>query len=217
MSAHSTRQFGDSGDAQQRFLSLFLRREREIFRCVAVLVPNATDAEDIVQQTALALGEKFDAYDPAQSSTPWACRFALNKARQWLEPICANGLTDSAVQVAVKADYFPNQFTVIPRDGDIVTVGGTNLTWHVFDTKDYNVDLYLFASALGKPTSFVLFWAVTVVNCPEEMPRERLAIGSNAASVWWVDGQEVVGIYGERQTVIDDGVSKRLTLKIGLK
>jgi hypothetical protein len=43
----------------------------------------------------------------------------------------------------------------------------------------------------------------------------RLAIGSNAASVWWLNGQEVVGIYGNRQTVIDDGVSKRLVLNKG--
>jgi RNA polymerase sigma-70 factor, ECF subfamily len=85
MSANSTRQFGDSNAAQQRFLSLFLRSEREIFRYVAVLVPNVTDAEDIVQQTAMALWEKFDAYDPSQPFTPWACRFALNKARQWIE------------------------------------------------------------------------------------------------------------------------------------
>jgi RNA polymerase sigma-70 factor (ECF subfamily) len=85
MSADSTRQFGDSSAAQQRFLSLFLRSEREVFRYVAVLVPNVTDAEDIVQQTAMALWEKFDAYDPAQPFTPWACRFALNKARQWIE------------------------------------------------------------------------------------------------------------------------------------
>jgi RNA polymerase sigma-70 factor (ECF subfamily) len=62
-----------------------LRSEREIFRYVAALVPNTADAEDIVQQTALALWEKFDAYDPAQPFTPWACRFALNKARQWIE------------------------------------------------------------------------------------------------------------------------------------
>ena len=40
-------------------------------------------------------------------------------------------------------------------------------------------------------------------------------IGSNAASVWWVHGQEVIGIYNDRQAVIDDGVSKRLTLKKG--
>src|ERR1700690_239090 len=128
MSTESTHRFDDSSAAQQQFLSLFLRSEREIFRYVAAMVPNLTDAEDIVQQTALALWEKFDAYDPAQPFTPWACRFALNKARQWLEPIRANGLTDSAVQAAVEADYFPNQFTIIPRDGDIVTVGGTNLT-----------------------------------------------------------------------------------------
>src|SRR5438552_15314324 len=85
MSSDSTRHFGDQTAAQQRFLSLFLRSEREIFRYVAVLVPNVADAEDIVQQTALALWEKFDAYDPKQPFTPWACRFALNKARQWIE------------------------------------------------------------------------------------------------------------------------------------
>lgn len=75
----------DRAAAQERFLSLFLRSEREIFRYVAALVPSVVDAEDIVQQTALALWEKFDAYDPAQPFTPWACRFALNKTRQWIE------------------------------------------------------------------------------------------------------------------------------------
>ena len=138
--------------------------------------------------------------------------------QRWLllEPIRVSGqLTDSAVQAAVKKEYFPDQFTVIPHDGDKVTVGDTELTWHAVDTKDYNVNLYYFAHDLGKPTSNVLFWAVTIVNCPEEMPGTRLAIGSNAASVWWVNGKEVIGIYGDRQTVIDDGVSKRLTLKKG--
>jgi RNA polymerase sigma-70 factor (ECF subfamily) len=85
MSAEAQPRFDDSTPAQQRFLSLFLRSEREVFRYVAALVPNVTDAEDIVQQTALALWEKFEAYDPAQPFTPWACRFALNKARQWIE------------------------------------------------------------------------------------------------------------------------------------
>ncbi|HJS07547.1 MAG TPA: hypothetical protein VJ809_07795 [Pirellulales bacterium] len=137
--------------------------------------------------------------------------------RRWLvlEPIRANGLTDSIVQKAVKTEYFPNQFTVVPRDGHTVSVGGTELTWHAVETKKYNVNLYHFAYALEKPTSNVLFWAVTTVNCPEEISAVRLAIGSNAASVWWVNGQEVIGIYNDRQTVIDDGVSKRLTLKKG--
>jgi len=85
MTSDSTAGFEDASAAQQRFLSLFLRSEREIFRYVAVLVPNVADAEDIVQQTALALWEKFDAYDPSQPFTPWACRFALNKSKQWIE------------------------------------------------------------------------------------------------------------------------------------
>ncbi len=137
--------------------------------------------------------------------------------QRWLllEPIGANGLTESIVQAAVKKEYFPNQLTVMPHDGDKVTVGTQILTWHAVDTKNYNVNLYHFAYALGKPTSDVLFWAVTIVNCPQEMRGVRLAIGSNAASVWWVNGKEVIGIYGDRQTVIDDGVSKRLTLNKG--
>ena len=104
MSADATRQFGDSNAAQQRFLSLFLRSEQEIFRYVAALVPNAIDADDIVQQTALALWEKFDTYDPALPFTPWACRFALNKAHQWIErrqrwqPLLEHGLAEELAQ-----------------------------------------------------------------------------------------------------------------------
>jgi hypothetical protein len=137
--------------------------------------------------------------------------------RRWLilEPIPANGLTESIVQAAVKREYFPNQFTVFPHDGDKVKVEGSDLIWHAVDTKLYNVNLYHFAHALGKPTSNVLFWAVTIVNCPSELKDVRLAIGSNAASIWWVNGREVIGIYGDRQAVIDDGVSRRLTLKKG--
>jgi RNA polymerase sigma-70 factor (ECF subfamily) len=85
MSPDPQRPLEDPSAAQQRFLSLFLRSEREVFRYVAALVPSVADAEDIVQQTALVLWEKFDAYDPGQPFTPWACRFALNKTRQWLE------------------------------------------------------------------------------------------------------------------------------------
>jgi hypothetical protein len=150
-------------------------------------------------------------------ATPQKIPGADGFIQRWLilEPIGVSGLTDSAVQASVTKEYFPNQFTVLPRDGDQVTVGSAQLTWHAVDTRNYNVNLFHFARALGKPTSDVLFWIVTIVNCPQEMRGVRLAVGSNAASVWWVNGKEVVGIYGDRQTVIDDGVSKRLTLNKG--
>jgi hypothetical protein len=124
-------------------------------------------------------------------------------------------LNDSFVQTTIKTDYFPGQYTIIPRDGDRVTVNGNELMWHAVDTSVYHVNLYHFAYALSKPTFNILFWAITVVNCPEEMRGVRLAVGSNAASIWWLNGNEVIGIYGDRHMVIDDGVSKRLSLKKG--
>ena len=78
-----------------------------------------------------------------------------------------------------------------PHDGETVKLGDTDAAWHAVDTRNYNVNLYHFAYALNKPTTNVLFWAVTVVNSPRERSRVRLAIGSNAASVWWVNGEEV--------------------------
>ena len=100
MSPKSIRSSDDQAAAQQRFLSLFLRSEREVFRYVAALVPNVADAEDIVQKAAVSLWEKFDSYDASQPFTPWACRFALNKAKQWMErrdiwqALLANGLAE---------------------------------------------------------------------------------------------------------------------------
>jgi hypothetical protein len=137
--------------------------------------------------------------------------------QRWLllEPIRVPGqLTQSAVRTAIEKD-FPVPSTSLPRDGEKLTVADSELTWHAVDTVNYNVNLYHFAYALNKPTSNVLFWAVTVVNAPREMSGVRLAIGSNAASVWWVNGKEATALYNDRQAVIDDGVSKRLTLNQG--
>jgi len=153
----------------------------------------------------------------SRPSTPAKAPSPGGFIQRWviLEPIPAPGLTQSAVQAEVTKQYFPDQFTVIPHDGDRVTVGGSELVWHAVDTKNYNVNLFHFARSLDKPTSDVLFWAVTTVNMPHDMQDVRLAAGSNAASVWWVNGKEVVDIYGDRQTVIDDGVSHRFDLKKG--
>ncbi|HEX5241878.1 MAG TPA: hypothetical protein VFW23_01350, partial [Tepidisphaeraceae bacterium] len=107
--------------------------------------------------------------------------------QRWLilEPIpVGRQLTDSVVQAEVKKEYFPNQLTILPHDGDKVKVDGADFTWHAIDTRNYNVNLYHFAHAYNKPSSDVLFWAVTIVNCPKEISDVRLAIGSNAASVW---------------------------------
>jgi hypothetical protein len=178
----------------------------------------------VAASICVTAGHRQDAAVPRSAptlvrpSSPTTAPDAEGFLRRWLllEPIPVSGqLTQAAVREAVATVYFPNQLTVLPHDGDTVRARDATLTWHAIDTINYNVNLFHFAHALERPTSNVLFWAVTIVNVPRDMPGVRLAIGSNAASVWWVNGTEVIGIYNDRQTVIDDGVSKRLTLKQG--
>ena len=66
---------------QEQFMRLFLGAERELLRYVMALVPNVSDARDVVQETAVALWRAIGKYDPAKPFVPWACRFALNEAR----------------------------------------------------------------------------------------------------------------------------------------
>ena len=139
--------------------------------------------------------------------------------RRWLilEPLrVAPQLDQRTVQALVKKPPYADLLTTMPRDAERLTIEGEPLAWHAVETRDHNVNLFHFASGLGKPTSNVLFWIVTVVEAQRELPGVRLAIGSNAASVWWLNGEEVIGLYDDRQSVIDDGVSKRVTLKKGI-
>ena len=123
--------------------------------------------------------------------------------------------TDSYIRKAFDTLYFSNQFTLLPKDGEKVKVGEQELAWHALDSKMYNVKLFRFAFGLKKPFYGVLFWAVTVVNSPEEMKNVRMAVGSNSASMWWLNGREAVILSGDRRMVMDDCVSPRLTLNKG--
>ena len=123
--------------------------------------------------------------------------------------------TDSYIREAFATEYFPNLFTVLPKDGDKVKVGKQKLTWHALDSKLFNVKLFRFASGLKKQVYGVLFWAVTVIECPEDMENIRMSVGSNSASMWWLNGEEAVILSGDRRMVKDDCLSRRLTLKKG--
>ncbi len=130
------------------------------------------------------------------------------------KPIPVQGrLTEPAVKEALLSAALPDDTK--PAAGAKHTVNGTEATWHAFDTALYNFNLYHFAWSLSKPTSNVVFWVTTTVDAPREMQNVRLAIGSNAASRWWLNGEPVIALNDDRQSVIDDGVSRRVTLRQG--
>jgi hypothetical protein len=123
--------------------------------------------------------------------------------------------TDSYLRKAFDTLYFKNQFTILPKHGEKVKFGKEELKWHALESTNFNVKLFRFAYGLNKQIYGVVFWAVTVVNSPEEMKDVRLAVGSNSASMWWVNGKEAALLSGDRRMVMDDVVSNRLTLNKG--
>ena len=142
--------------------------------------------------------------------------------RRWmlLEPIKqdirSNTIfTTSWLRKVFAKKYFENQMNILPTDGQKVKVGQQALKWHALDSENYNVKLFRFAEKWGQQTYGSLFWMVTYIDCPEEYQNVRLAAGSNGASMWWLNGEEVLLLEGDRRMVEDDGMSKRITLKKG--
>ena len=167
--------------------------------------------------------------------------------RRWmlLEPIDKPNsgntvFTDSYLREHFNREYFKDQQTILPKDGqkvkavfkqeqapagfgrgaqapaqpEVKTVT-QNLTWHALDSENFNVKLFRFAEKWGTKVYGVLFWGVTIIDCPEEIKDVRLAVGSNSASMWWLNGEEVLLLSGDRRMVKDDCMSHRLTLKKG--
>jgi hypothetical protein len=151
--------------------------------------------------------------------------------------------TDSYLREHFNREYFKGQQTILPKDGQKVTAvfkqeqapagfgrgfGGQQqpaqpevktvkqtLTWHALDSENFNVKLFRFAEKWGEQVYGVLFWAVTVIDCEEDIENVRLAVGSNSASMWWLNGEETLLLSGDRRMVKDDAMSSRLTLKKG--
>ena len=237
---------------------------RKLTLILAVLASGTLMAQNRVGAPAQAqasgpVNPVFDKY--VQPDVSFGVYFSEQKAkpatpdekgfiRRWtlLEPISKQEIssntlfTDSWLRAEFAKEYFQGQNSVLPSDGDEVTVkiprvarGGmrmgmgapqqsaapaqpeyteATLKWHAVDSKKYNVKLYRFAKSLGLRPTEGLFLGVTVVNAPEDMT-VRLSAGSNSASMWWVNGQEVLLLSGDRRMVVDDGVSKEFTLKKG--
>ncbi|MBQ0094172.1 MAG: acetylxylan esterase [Bacteroidaceae bacterium] len=153
--------------------------------------------------------------------------------------------TDSYILAELTKEYFPGQFAnAAPVIGSTVEVeseapraggrgfggfGGQQqaqpaapatvkqtLKWHAIDSKLFNIKLIRFAKGVREDKNGygLIFNAVTVINCDQDMT-VFLAAGSNASSIWWVNGEKVLTLQADRRMVADDGMSQRITLKKG--
>ena len=58
------------------FVQLLAEHEHRLGSFVLALVPNWSDADDIIQETKLRLWEQFETYDPTKDFGTWACVIA---------------------------------------------------------------------------------------------------------------------------------------------
>lgn len=133
--------------------------------------------------------------------------------RRWLllEPIAHETRTntvfvDSYVRQYLDTGWNKGDFK-LPQDGKD--------SWHALDSRLFNVKLYRYAVGTETGRYGMICRVVTVIDVPEDIECVRLAAGSNSASMWWIDGEEVLILSGDRRMVMDDGASRRLTLKKG--
>ena len=164
---------------------------------------------------------QFSDYYTSATATPAAPEFD-GFIRRWtiLEPIATTFssnamLTDNFLSEVMAEEYFKDQYTVIPEDGSKVKYGKTNVVWHALDSKKFFVNLLRFAEGYGKEIFQQMYWAVTIIDCDQDIENVRLAGGANSGAVWYLNGDEVLRLTNDRDLIVDDCASKRITLKKG--
>lgn len=63
----------------QEFVRIWSAESRRIYAYIMMLHPNAADADELFQETALTIWEKFDQFEPNTNFRAWACKIARNK------------------------------------------------------------------------------------------------------------------------------------------
>src|SRR3954469_15981596 len=61
---------------QDQFVQQFVRCQDRVYAYIATLLPNRSDAEEVFQQTSLALWKKWPQYEPGRDFVRWACGMA---------------------------------------------------------------------------------------------------------------------------------------------
>jgi RNA polymerase sigma-70 factor, ECF subfamily len=75
----------DDSASEAEFVRLFTSHQVDIYLFVHSLIPNPDAAEEIVQETNVALWEKHREFDVSRDFRVWAFSFARNKVLQFLE------------------------------------------------------------------------------------------------------------------------------------
>ena len=65
------------------FLTLWTAHARRVSSYIYSMVPNWSDADDLLQETSVVVLQKFDQFQPGTSFSAWACKIAYLKVLEF--------------------------------------------------------------------------------------------------------------------------------------
>jgi len=68
-----------------QFITNITASQRHLHAFLSSVIWNIADADEVLQETNLALWRKADEYDPARPFLPWAIGFAQMQVKAWLQ------------------------------------------------------------------------------------------------------------------------------------
>lgn len=75
-------------DSQEKisasYLRLLMGNQHQIYSYILKRIPNSSDADDIMQEVAIILWEKFDQFQPGTNFAAWAITIARNKVLNFI-------------------------------------------------------------------------------------------------------------------------------------
>ena len=74
-----------SSSSPDEFVTLYFRYEHKLYRYVASLLSRPSDVEDVLQETAQVLWQKFGEYRREEPFLPWACGIAHHKVLNYCQ------------------------------------------------------------------------------------------------------------------------------------
>ena len=117
--------FASDSERNETFVRLHSRYQQRIYAFILTLVPNPTDADDILQETGVVLWRKFDEFDLDTDFVHWAHKIAYYevlkfRTRQGKERLCFDetlieAMADTtAAQLRVEMERAPTWAAGLP-------------------------------------------------------------------------------------------------------
>lgn len=108
-------------DRYETFVRLFTQHERDIWRFIRSLVPNSTDTDDVLQQSAIVLWRKFEQFDTSTNFMKWACVVARYEALAYRRKVARDRLVFSEDILSLMADEGIEELDARSAEKDALT------------------------------------------------------------------------------------------------